>query len=380
MMLGRKKYLVATLGVLSYISAANAADKPEISGRHYGAFNIDTVTSYSDLDSTTLDTQYNTVDTYVEFNSNYEIKFNGFFAVNTSWWFHNLKSAEAGKDRVLDDEGLVMEELYARFYDDQAEFYIGKINPKFGKGWDLQLNTGMWGKEFAEEYKIVGKLGVGIKAKLDLEEYGEHVVDFNSFYTDTSDLNDSILTRRDVTSGNMGKAGDNDSLSSYSVNIAGKDMESIPSLFYNLSYRNVNSGGVQLIDDEEGYSAAVGVAKDLVGDLKFKPFIEYTKITDFNTVNNRFGFEFGDNDLPGDYKYLTLVFPFQYNDWSFNYVTMFKDISTSTSSLDVDQEEVSISYKLPNGITIGLGRKQEEYSTGVKYTTAGISIDFTNEF
>lgn len=379
-----KGLIITFLISFFWVSVLNAQDKSKISGDYYMAVGVNTITSYSDLDSSTADSQYKTTDVYVEFNPRYKIQFKDYLDVNTSWWLMNLKDAESGKDRVIGDEGVVLEELFLRLHDEQAEFYIGKFNPKFGIGWDWEkVNSGIWSREFADEYKIVAKMGVGIKAKLDLEEYGKHLVDLAAFYSDTSNFNDSAIVRRDLMSGDIGKAGDTKSLSSYIINLGGTGMESFSSfssLFYNISYRNIHAANVSLLEDEVGYAFSLGGVKDVVGDLKFKPFIEYAKIANFNSVNNRFGVEFGDNDLPGKYEYVSMVFPIMYNHWSFNYVLMSKDIATVSRNLNVDQEEVSISYRLSNGIEISLGRKDKDYSNGTKYTVSGISIGFVTEF
>lgn len=376
-----KGLVMMSLMSFCWTPVLNAQDKSKISGDYYVNFGLNAVSSYSDLDSSTDDGQYKISDLYVEFNPRYKIQFKDYLDVNTSWWFMNLKDAENGKDRIIGDEGVVLEELFLRFHDEQAEFYIGKFNPKFGVGWDWKkVNSGIWSREFADEYKIVAKMGMGIEAKLDLDEYGKHLVDLAAFYTDTSNLNDSAIVRRDLVSGNMGKAGDTKSLSSYIINLGGSDMEYFPSLFYNISYRNINAANVSLVEDEVGYAFSIGGVKDVVGDLKFKPFIEYAKIANFNSVNNRFGIEFGDNDLPGKYEYVSMVFPIAYNNWSFNYVLMSKDISTVSRNLNVDQEELSVSYQLSSGIEISLGRKDEDYSNGTQYTVSGISIGFTGEF
>lgn len=372
--------LLVLLVILSPVTAIYAMEKPKISSSYYGSLNTDATTSYSDLNSNTIDSQYENNDIYLEFNPQYRINFNNHLAINTSWWLLSLKKANAGEDRILDDEGLVLDELYLRIYDKQAELYVGKFNPQFGKGWDYSLGTGVWGQEFADEYKIVAKKGIGIKAKLDLEEYGQHIINLSSFYSDNSDLNDSILTRRDLRDGDIGKAGDTNSLSSYVVNLEGKDMEYLPSLFYNISYRSINSGNVPLTGDEDGYSIAAGFSKDVVKKIKFVPFIEYAKILSFNSTNNKFGPEFDDRDLPGNYKYLSLILPLVYDNWRFSYIMLSKDVETKSRNFDVEQKELSISYQIYKNIAINIGRKKEKHSDGTRATISGVSMSFFKDF
>ena len=360
-----KNHLITTSLFLFFSVNLYAQDSRfSISGNLYSTLNAERFSS----DNNDNDGR----DIYAEANAKFKVKINDYIDLKTSWWFLNVK-AKSKKNRLFDDEALLLEELLIDVHDDMAGIYLGKFNPKFAIAWDYNLNHGIWSNDFAWEYQLVGKLGAGIRGNLDLEEKGMHKFNFAGFYNDHSKLNDTIFSKRDQVIGDYGKSSDNSSLSSYIINLYGKDMEILPSLFYNISYRDLNS-------NETGYSFALGGEYHIGSNLKLEPFVEFVKIDNFNSTNNRFGYEFGDISLPADYEYRTIIVPINIDRWGFTYSHLYKDVTIDTGNFDIKQQEFSFSYNISDNLKVELGRKKEDFSNQSDVTTIGSVITYNKEF
>jgi len=360
--------------------SALAETYPNIKGDYWIKLQTDRISDYSDSNSITNDSDLKSSDTFIEAKPRFELNFKDYLALQTSWVLLNVKAPErVGSDRAFDDQGLVLEELFLNFKQDDAEFSVGKINPNFGLAWNEDFESGIWGADYGDEYRIVGRLGLEIKAKLDLEDYGHHIVSVNSFFNDETGLEEAIFTRRDNVSSSKGQAGNSGGLSSYTLSFSGKDFYNLPGLFYEFSYRNLDAGkGAGDVSDEEGYSLGVGSYHDF-GDLRVVPFIEYAKINNFNSINNRFGPEFGDNSLPGDYEYLSMMLTLNFRNWSLHMNRLEKDYDYEIKS-GSNQMEYSVSYEFKNGVSLSLGRKDEEDSSAVEQTTLGAMLYLKRSF
>jgi hypothetical protein len=352
-----------------FFASASFAKEPLMEGSLNGRVQFDMIDA---------DQGNSASDLFTEIDSKFKLNFKDYFQLNSSWLFYNVQG-QGEDDRFFDDQGLVLRDLYFKIHGDDAEFLFGKVSPEFGLGWNpSKVAIGIWGDEFADDYRVVGKLGAGVKAKLDIEDYGNHVVSLYSFGNDDTDLNDSAFTRRDIDSPTEGQAGGRGSFSSYTVNIYGDDIYAMPGFFYNLSYRNLSSG-ITNIKDEEGYSVGLGFNYDVTSNFVLKPFIEFTDIKDFNSVNNRFNLEFNEGrNLPGDYEYLNLAFAAEYKKWG-AYVNHIKRDMDSTLNSNLtssdEQTEYSFKYSFTDNVNVSVGRKRSDV-LGVDSQTTGISVGF----
>ncbi len=375
----RKLYLALAFSVFTN-SALAATKYPNVTGDYWAELSYDTVTSFSDTDPNTNDGDGKSADFYLEANPTFRLNFNKNITLQTAWLLYNPKSPTFGDDRYLDDQGGVLEELFLKIHDEDAEFIIGRIRPEFGMLWDENLNTGIFGSFNGDEYLLEGKLGAGFKVKFSLEDYGNHILSFNSFFNDDTGLNDSFLSRRDTYRGDIGRAGDTSSFSSYAINLQGNNFYDVEGLFYNLSYRNVDAGSSSSgVDDEEGYALTLGITKPFLDQLNFTPIIEYAEIFNFNSTNNRFGPEFGDVNLQGDYEYLSIILALTYKNWSFNFNRLHKDFDADVNGGE-DLTELSARYQFKNNLGLSLGTIDQDNSTGVERTTLAIQLDYSKNF
>lgn len=343
---------------------------------------FENVTSYSNTNDANADDKENS-DVFAELYSKLNYNFNERLAIKTTWQLLLVKDDE-NEDRFFEDQGLVIDELYINYEEKQANFFIGKFNPKFAKAWDVNLLSAIWSNDLAEEYRLTGKIGVGAAAKFDLDDYGSHNIEVNSFYDDDSSLNDSMFSRRDRTEAGLGDMSDTDSLSSYTVNLSGSDFWFVPSLFYNLSYRSLEGSSDSLVSQEEGFSVGFGLDKTFASSLQIKPYFEYVKINGFNSFNNRFNLEFSDDDfLPGDAEYYVFFMPATYGKWTFSYLYSMREVDTNNLDQDYGRfstEEFAISFAFIKNYSITVARKEDTLKDSFRSQSAGIMLQYNHDF
>ena len=317
--------------------------------------------SYSDDSSATNDDNYENNHLYVELAPNLNFKFSPKLSIISSWQMQLVK--DPMDDVFFNDQGLLLEELYLNFEDQEAKFIFGKFNPIFGALWQDNYQNGIWGGIIAEQYKIVGKTGLGGMIKMDLLEYGQHEIQVTTFYNDTSSMSDSLLSKRDLSDNNIGLASDSDSLSSYNINLSGRNLEVLDNLSYNISYRFLKNPSDLNIEDESGFAITLAYEMQIFNKLKIKPSLEYTSIDAFNSFNNRFNQEFGDDAyLPADFESLLLILSINYNKWQFTYLFSDKEYDKllSSENISVEDNEFSISYNFENNIELSIGTRDTD--------------------
>lgn len=106
-----------------------------------------------------------------------------------------IGNAEKFENRVFEDSGLFMEDLYLEYAGDRLGAKAGKLNPGFGVGWDRA--HGIYGRDFAEEgYEISERIGAIASWRLGDGSFGTHAVSGGSFFADTTILSESALRGR----------------------------------------------------------------------------------------------------------------------------------------------------------------------------------------
>ena len=164
--------------------------------------------------------------------------------------------------RTFDREGVFVEELKLNYQhsieDHSVQIFIGKFNPAFGTAWDAR---GIWGEDFAEDYEITEKLGVGGAFTLQTASLGIHTVSASSFFSDTSALSQSIISTRGRTNKRDGGAANTEDLSSYAIALDGEQLGGITGLNYHFAYRHLKRGDANIgADDESGYAVTINYA------------------------------------------------------------------------------------------------------------------------
>jgi hypothetical protein len=376
-----KNYLIIFFTIL--LAFKNVlADKITVDFDYTSKLRYDAVRNYSDTDVSTDDDSYDRGLLMLELYPNLDFSLKEGVTIQTSWVYQLLKNPYDEND--LQGEGLVLNELLFNFENEDAAFFIGKLNPDFGLLWDYNIKNGIWTSDIAETYKLTGKIGLGGRIKFNLENYGNHTLSIATFYYDDSNLSKSIFTKRDVSNNQVGLASDTGSLSSFTLNLGSKKLDVLDGLFYNLSYRFLNNSTLLNIEDEEGFSIALGVSQDVFDKLTIRPVIEYVNIDNFNSFNNDFNQEFGDDlYLPADYESKMISLNFDYKRWTFNYMNSKQDFSRliSSGSVDLDNEGYSATYSFENNMQIRAGSlKTKKSINGVSQKTISVQLLYKNEF
>ncbi|MBT5827624.1 MAG: hypothetical protein HOH73_01955 [Alphaproteobacteria bacterium] len=373
-------YLVLALINFIAYSQASADNYPNLEGDYWLKLQLNKDISYKDSDNSTIDNSMKYSNYFLEYSPEFKLNLTNRSSFINKWSFLNLKSPNEDKQNIFfEDEGLVLNKLYYKFEQDDLFFLIGKFEPNYALGHDEKLNSAIWGSDYADEYRLQNKLGVGLSAKINLDNYGKHLISINSFYNDDTDLSESTITRRDLTLGDAGKAGNTDSLSSYTLSLSGKDIYNIPEFFYNISYRNIDAGNTLAnISDESGYSFSIG-NKNNFSSLNIFTFAEYSNIQNFNSTNDRFGPEFSDNIVAANYEYLTLITSFKYQNWSLNLNRLTKDVDVTGLS-NANQNELSVGYDINDNLVLTLGRKYEKDSSNVRKSSFGLMLYSSKDF
>ena len=376
-----KNYLfvfIACITGLTNAFASNAA----VDFDYTSKLRYDTVRNYVDGDSTTDDAAFDRGLLMLELYPKLDFNLQDGVSIQTSWVYQLLKTSDEEND--LQGQGLLLNELFLNFENDDAVFFIGKINPDFAILWDYHIKSGIWTSDIAETYKITGKVGLGGKIKFELEDFGQHDFSIATFYYDDSNLSESIFTKRDISDSNVGLASETGSLSSFSVNLGSKDLDLFDGFFYNLSYRFLNNSSILNIEDEEGYSVGFGVKYNVLNNITLRPLLEYVNIENFNSFNNDFNQEFGDDDyLPADYESKLISLNLDYKKWSFNYMNSKQNFAklTASENIDLDNEGFSASYAFENNLSIRAGSiKTKKSSNGMSKKTISVQLFYKNDF
>lgn len=188
--------------------------------------------------------------------------------------------------RTFDREGVFAEELKLNYQqviaDNTLQIFIGKFNPAFGTAWDAR---GIWGEDFAEDYEITEKLGVGGAFTLQTASLGSHTVSASSFFSDTSALSQSVISTRGRTNKRDGGAANTEDLSSYAIALDGEQLGGITGLNYHLAYRSLKRGDANIgADDESGYAATINYARKLNPRTEINLLLERVEINNFDSA------------------------------------------------------------------------------------------------
>ncbi|MEM9128611.1 MAG: hypothetical protein AAGA97_02685 [Pseudomonadota bacterium] len=131
---------------------------------------------------------------------------------------------DADDDRFFEDHGLFVEELFYAQEFGQFEFVVGKFNPAFGVAWDAA--PGIYGADFAEDYEITERIGVGANISLDAGEgfarvLGDIGISVAAFTADRTFLSESIGEDRPRVTIADGGVSNTRSLQSFSAALTG---------------------------------------------------------------------------------------------------------------------------------------------------------------
>lgn len=199
--------------------------------------------------------------------------------------FDQAAEVNAGNDIWFDREGAFVEELKLNFVHGPYAAWAGKFNPAFGRAWDY--GRGIWSEDFAEDYEITEKLGLG--ASYTFEAAGTHTVSGTTFFADTSLLSDSIITARDQVRLSDGGASNTEDLSSFTLSFDGENAADIENLGYHIAIRSLaeqDKGADETTGRETGYVVSINYAAPLNDRTGIDMLVEYAGINNFEGIEN----------------------------------------------------------------------------------------------
>ena len=127
-------------------------------------------------------------------------------------------AASASNDRNFGDLGLSVETLFLTYNADERGLFVGKFNPLFGRAWDLA--AGLYGSDFAEDYEITERLGIG--GYFDLSpSLGVNRLSASMFLADTTLLSETAFNNRGRFTRRLGGPSNTGELSSFAATIEG---------------------------------------------------------------------------------------------------------------------------------------------------------------
>lgn len=262
--------------------------------------------------------------------------------------FENIQDREPNEDNWFDNEGAFIEEIKLNYENGPWAAWAGKFNPGFGIAWDY--GRGIWGEDFAEDYEITEKIGIGGSYTFESSQMGAYTLALNTFFADTTFLSGSTITNRGTLDKDDGGVSNTEDFSSYVVALDGEDVFGIEDLYYKLGFRHQGEGDADVgTEDENGYEATLGYTLDVTDRVNADALVEYVNISNFETG-------------PDDVEYFTASVITTLDDqWNaaISYTARNTDVSASS---DVNDHlfQVSGGYDFGQGTTAEIGYRFSE--------------------
>jgi len=132
-----------------------------------------------------------------------------------------VRDPEPGEDRYFGDEGLYVQDLFLSYDADNFSVLGGKFTPNFGRAWDIA--PGIYGSDFAEDYELAERIGLGASYTFESQSLGSHTLSASTFFLDTSIFSESAFTNRGRTRKSDGGVSNTESLESFAIALDGGD-------------------------------------------------------------------------------------------------------------------------------------------------------------
>lgn len=278
-----------------------------------------------------------------------------------------VQESDPGDNNFLDNEGVYIQELKLNYNKGPYAFFVGKFNPGFGIAWDY--GRGIWSEEFAEDYQIIEKLGVGGSYTLKTEKAGEHKLTASTFFTDTTGLSESVITGRGNVDKDDGGAANTEDFSSFVISLEGDGVAGVKNLYYQLAFRHLAQGDADAEgDDEQGVAATLGYVFPVVDNVEMDALLEYANIHHFDA-----GME--------DREYLSgsLVTRF-FENWNVTVGYTKRNVEPE-GEVDINDHllQATGGYDFGNGLTLDagwLGTEESDVDTNIIGALARYTVGF----
>lgn len=300
-------------------------------------------------------------DTFLTIEPEISFRLSENFSIEAGLVFEPIKGAT--DDRFLEDQGLFVEQLFLSYQGEGFGLKAGKFNPAFGVAWDKA--PGIYGVDFAEDYELTERIGLGGDVTFGTEAAGDHTVSVATFFADTSILSQSFLNSRGETRRGSGGLSNTEDFSSFSVSLDSESVPALGGLGYTLGIAQ-QDGGVGTREDETSYVAGVFGSFEVADGITLEPIIEYVyQDNDAGTIADQDYFTIGNAVLVGPWNV------------SLSYTARNTDANVAGTA-DVEDElfQASAGYAFENGLTADLGYR---FSEEASVDTHILGVLFTYE-
>ena len=287
------------------------------------------------------------------------------FSIYAHGVIEQVKAADAGEDRYFRDEALFIEDLYLRYETGPFSFTGGKLNPGFGRAWDVV--PGVYGTDIAEDYEMSERIGISAAAGFGGESWGRHSLTAGTFYLDTSVLAHTLGTSRGTTGHADGGVSNTEDFSSFNVVLEGGEVKGLPGLEYHFAYIR-QAHGVDGDSDETGFAAYAAYGFDPGGGVRLTPMVEVVRFDDFG----------GTRDTERDYATIALSGAWQGLNAVLSYTRRETD-TPGTGSVRDHFYQVGFGYRFEFGLTADIAWKRLRESA-VETDTLGVLLTYRMEF
>ncbi|MEM8986532.1 MAG: hypothetical protein AAGC95_07385 [Pseudomonadota bacterium] len=156
---------------------------------------------------------------------------------------------DAGGDLFFEDHGVFFETLHVAVDLDALTLWAGKANPAFGTAYDPGVSEGVYAVDFAEDYEVVERIGIGGAYAYDAGALGAQTLSAAVFFADTTELSRSYGAERGRAGLEDGGASNTEDLSSFAIALDGANIPAAPGLSYHLAVRLQGAGRGDAGDD-----------------------------------------------------------------------------------------------------------------------------------
>lgn len=292
--------------------------------------------------------QYNSI---IETQSDLSLEINKNWSVKTLWQSRRSSKDDyinrqlynpilAKKNRQISpaDESIFIEELKVNFENEDLDFFVGKFNPHFGNGWNKKRRSSFFTILFARDYQLREKIGFGVTAIFEESE-----LSFSTFFNDNTDLSNSAINRRGKNRADYKMPGNNGSLSSYVIDLSGKNFLTLEDLSYHLSYKKIDVDD-QDLSEENGYLANFEYLWQMTSKTSIIPFYEISITNNVNGVKGR------------DVMHQIAALNFNYSSWNLTTSYFSKDITEINNEISDKYIEYNIGYRISDNMKIDFSR------------------------
>lgn len=321
-------------------------------------------------------------DLYTKTEASLGMHFNGELSLQTALKYEPIRAANV-HSRAFEDQALWVDRLFANYQGKENAVYIGKYHPTFSIGYDRA--PGFFGNDFAEDYELKEKVGLGVGRKFDAGEAGEHEILFEVFQSDRwltsrsffnhakrGDNNATRIWQGHERDGGLANDGNFDS---YVVALNGDGGKVLPNFAYHLAYRRL-APGIGQSTAEHGVVGALQYGHEIASETWFKPMVEYAKLRHTLAPITQQSFE-------RDATYLTTGFELSHKEWFWAASRTGRNFDARDNNRNGETHDrlvaTSVGYRFDVGVTTELGWKDERTS-GANGKALGARIGYSKEF